>query len=106
GLGAMASTSKLECFPGDVSAPSLGLERSAWETLGRRAERIYHSAAHVNFMYSYGALRAANVSAVTEILRLACSAGSCPVHHISTVGVTDAAAGGLAAIDERTALEA
>src|SRR5690606_17543015 len=106
GLARTTDRARLECFAGDVSAPSLGLERSDWDVLIGRAERVYHAAAQVNFIYPYRVLRPANVLAVIEVLRFASAAGSCPVHHISTLGVTDAADEQELTIDETTPLEA
>ena len=67
---------------GDVILPRLGLADAAYESLARDIDCIIHSAAHVNFIYPYEALKATNVLGLHEIIRFAFhahQAGALPV---------------------------
>ncbi len=64
----------------------LALPPDAFDELASRVQVIIHSAATVNLVYPYAAMRGANVIGTREIVRLACQAGA-TVHHISTNGV-------------------
>ncbi|KIW93789.1 uncharacterized protein Z519_05104 [Cladophialophora bantiana CBS 173.52] len=77
---------RVEILPGNLSRPRLGLSPDAFEELSGRVQVIFHSAASVNLVYPYAALRDANVGGTREILRLACRAGA-TVQYISTNGV-------------------
>ena len=54
--------------------------------LGEQVDAIYHCGATVNFIYTYSALKAANVLGTQEMVRLACEGQLKPVHHVSTIG--------------------
>ncbi|KPH97142.1 amino acid adenylation domain protein [Actinobacteria bacterium OK074] len=79
--------------PGDLAEPLLGLGAHRFDDLARRVDAVYHNGARVNHMESYGQLRAANVSGVREVFRLAARHRVKPVHQISTVGTLVAAPG-------------
>ena len=72
---------------GNLAAPRLGLSELAWVRLASQIGLIIHNGAQVNFVAPYAALKAANVDATVEMLRLATSGRLKPFHHISTVGV-------------------
>jgi thioester reductase-like protein len=76
--------SRIEPVPGDLGAPGLGMDARQRQVLAGRAEAIFHIGAHVNFVQTYEALRAANVGGTTEVLRLA-AMGPTPVHYVSTI---------------------
>lgn len=69
---------------GDLSEPLLGLPRQQFEELANHIDRIYHSAAFLNYVYSYHKLKPVNVLGTQEVLRLACQGKIKPVHYIST----------------------
>lgn len=77
---------RIEILPANLSRTRLGLALDAFDELASRVQVIIHSAATVNLVYPYAAMRGANVIGTREILRLACQAGA-TVHHISTNGV-------------------
>ncbi|KAI0968236.1 enterobactin synthetase component F [Xylaria arbuscula] len=77
---------RIEILPANLSRTRLGLSPDAFDELASRVQVIIHSAATVNLVYPYAAMRGANVVGTREILRLACKAGA-TVHHISTNGV-------------------
>ncbi|WP_052489441.1 amino acid adenylation domain-containing protein [Streptomyces sp. 150FB] len=83
---ARAEDARVRCFPYDLTAAGLGLDPAHASELGDRLDLVLHSAAHVNFLYPYEALRAANVEGTREIIRLA-APRRVPVHFLSTVAV-------------------
>jgi myxalamid-type nonribosomal peptide synthetase MxaA len=72
---------------GDIILPRLGLADAAYELLARDVDCIIHSAAHVNFIYPYEALKATNVLGLHEIIRFALHARIKPVHYLSTAAI-------------------
>ncbi len=77
---------RIEILPGNLSRERLGLSQDGFDALATRVQVVIHSAAVVNLVYPYAALRDANVGGTREVLRLACQAGA-TVHHVSTNGV-------------------
>ncbi|KAJ2905822.1 Linear gramicidin synthase subunit D [Zalerion maritima] len=77
---------RIEILPGNLARKRLGLPEEEFEELASRVQVIIHSAATVNLVYPYAALRKSNVDGTREIIRLGCRAEA-PVHHISTNGV-------------------
>ncbi|YAF94016.1 MAG: amino acid adenylation domain-containing protein [Nodularia sp. CChRGM 3473] len=76
---------------GDLSQPGLGISPEQFCLLATSIDAIYHNGALVNFVYPYSALKATNVSATQEVLKLASQVKVKPVHFISTTGVFPAA---------------
>jgi amino acid adenylation domain-containing protein/thioester reductase-like protein len=74
-------------LPGDLSQPSLGLSAATFRELALKVDLIYHNGASVNLVYSYSALRSANVMGTLEILRMASQGKVTPVNFISTTDV-------------------
>jgi thioester reductase-like protein len=72
---------------GDLSQPLLGLSEQAFDELSSSADVIYHNGAWVNMVRPYHVLKASNVEAVKDILRLACRVKIKPVHYVSTISV-------------------
>jgi thioester reductase-like protein len=72
---------------GDLSQPLFGLSPEDFEELAAQIDIIYHSGAGVNIRSSYEELKATNVLATQEILRLAGIAKTKPVNYISSLGV-------------------
>ncbi|KAI0396544.1 enterobactin synthetase component F [Xylariaceae sp. FL0594] len=77
---------RIEVLPANLARTRLGLSLDAFDELASRVQVIIHSAATVNLVYPYAAMRGANVIGTREIVRLACKAGA-TLHHISTNGV-------------------
>ena len=77
--------------PGDLSRPLFGMSEKEFEHLAGKVEIVYHSAAHLNAVLPYRALKATNVSGTQEVLRLACLLRPKPVHYVSTIDVLRAA---------------
>jgi thioester reductase-like protein len=78
---------RVHVVPGDVILPRLGIADGAYEVLAREIDAVIHSAAHVNFIYPYEALKATNVLGLHEIVRFAFHARVKPVHYLSTAAI-------------------
>jgi amino acid adenylation domain-containing protein/thioester reductase-like protein len=87
GLWREEGASRLEPLAGDLARPRLGLAAADLRRLEETADAIYHCGAQVNFLYPYEALRAANVEATRELLRLAAAGRAKALHHVSTLAV-------------------
>ncbi|MFE0046168.1 amino acid adenylation domain-containing protein [Streptomyces albireticuli] len=77
---------RVECFPGDLTQPGLGLSAVHTAELTSRLDLIVHNGARVNFLYPYEQLRPANVDGTREVVRIA-APRRVPVHFVSTVAV-------------------
>jgi thioester reductase-like protein len=86
GLWRDSLSDRIEVLSGNLSRSWLGLAPDEFEELAGRVQIIIHAAATVNLVYSYDALRSANVDGTQQILRLACQSGA-TVHYISSNGV-------------------
>ncbi|MFC7547660.1 amino acid adenylation domain-containing protein [Plantactinospora sp. GCM10030261] len=78
---------RVEVVVGDLGRPALGLAADRWHALAESVAAIYHCGADVNAVYPYAAMRAVNVEGTREIIRLACTGPSTPLHHVSTMSV-------------------
>jgi len=72
---------------GDLSQPQLGISTEGFDMLATNIDAIYHSAAMLNYVFPYSALKTANVLGTQEILRLACKIKVKPLHYVSSVAV-------------------
>jgi amino acid adenylation domain-containing protein/thioester reductase-like protein len=72
---------------GDLTRSGFGIAPDVYRRLAEETDAILHSAALVNFIYPYQALKAANVDAVREIIRFAFARRVKPVHYLSTTAV-------------------
>ena len=72
---------------GDLARPRWGMSEEDFRALAERVDAVYHCGAWVNFTYPYSALKAANVGATEEALRLAALGRPKPVHFVSTIAV-------------------
>jgi thioester reductase-like protein len=72
---------------GDLGQERLGMDPATWAEVTDRCDAVLHSAALVNFIYPYRALRPINVGGLHEMLRLAFSGRPKRFHHVSTAAV-------------------
>ncbi|MDH6097392.1 thioester reductase domain-containing protein [Anabaenopsis sp. FSS-46] len=84
--------SRLIAVVGDLAKPLLGINPEQFQILASNIDTIYHSAALLNYVYPYSALKTANVLGTQEVLRLACHAKVKPVHYVSSVAVFESSA--------------
>ncbi|GAA1217523.1 hypothetical protein GCM10009665_04230 [Kitasatospora nipponensis] len=91
---------------GDLAQPRLGLSEQRFEQLALSLDAIHHLGGQVNFIYPYHQLRAPNVAATREVVRLAGHARGIPVHYLSTLAVLAGfGAAGVAEVGEGTPLD-
>lgn len=84
GVDARGYAHRLEVVTGDLTHPNLGLPAGAWAALEGSIDAVCHAGAAVNWIFSYAALRAANVGGTVELLRLA-ARRSVPFHFVSSI---------------------
>lgn len=83
----MAWRQRLHVIEGDVTLHRLGILDATYDALAEKVDGIIHSAAHVNFIYPYEALRATNVLGIHEVIRFAFQSRIKPVHYLSTAAI-------------------
>ncbi|KAK0379659.1 beta-ketoacyl synthase domain-containing protein [Colletotrichum limetticola] len=77
---------KAAFYEGDLSLPRLGLTEEAALIIFQSADAVIHNGADVSHLKTYHSLRAANLGATQELVRL-CSPRQIPLHYVSTTGV-------------------
>lgn len=87
GLSVAGVEDRVVAVPADLTQPRLGLGEESFRELAEGCDAIYHNAAVVSVLRGYGSLRAANVVATREFLRLAAAGDPSPLHYVSTVAV-------------------
>ncbi|QDL08019.1 polyketide synthase [Brasilonema octagenarum UFV-E1] len=83
---------RIIAIPGDLSQPLLGMSTEGFEMLAANLDAVYHSAAMLNYVYPYSALKTANVLGTQEVIRLASSIKAKPLHYVSSVAVFESPA--------------
>ncbi|WP_425361640.1 thioester reductase domain-containing protein [Candidatus Tisiphia endosymbiont of Ceraclea dissimilis] len=78
------NNSRIVILEGDLSKPNLGLSVSTIEQLSLIIDHIYHCGAQVHHLHSYKVLRAVNILATVELLKLSTYKKIKPLHYIST----------------------
>jgi thioester reductase-like protein len=88
--------SRVHVLAGDISQPLMGLSPERFAQLARKIGAIYHSAGKLHMAFSYSQMKAANVTGTREVLRLACTEYTRPLHFVSSLAVafSDLNAGG------------
>lgn len=76
--------SRVSVVCGDLGLRQFGLSDGEWQRLAEEADAIVHNGAVVNYVFSYDVLRAANVEATRELLRLAATTRKKPFHLVSS----------------------
>ena len=84
--------SRIIAIVGDLAQPLLGIDSEQFQILASNIDVIYHSAALLNYVYPYSALKTANVLGTQEVLRLACQTKVKPLHYVSSVAVFESSA--------------
>lgn len=77
---------RIELLLGDIEKEKLGLSITAFSDLSNKIEKIIHNAAVISIVRNYQSMRAANVVAVQELLKLMVNK---PIsfHYVSTIAV-------------------
>ena len=87
GLQKAGDFARIRTVRGDLGAFLLGTRAERFVRLAEEVDAIYHGAASVNWVHGYESLRHANVVGTREIIRLACTGSTKPVHFLSSIGV-------------------
>ena len=74
---------KIKVYPGNLTAPRLGLRDSAWTELASHADLIIHAGVSRSMLDSYQTLRGANFESTKTLVSLAASR-RIPIHFISS----------------------
>ncbi|CAH0050588.1 unnamed protein product [Clonostachys solani] len=77
---------KIVEYAGDLESPYLGLSKTDFDNLSKRADMIIHNGAQVSFLKTYQSLRKANVCSTIDLCRMAL-VRSIPFHFVSSAGV-------------------
>ncbi|MFW2372414.1 MAG: amino acid adenylation domain-containing protein [Gammaproteobacteria bacterium] len=77
---------RIEVFAADMEAPALGLATEQISYLQNHIDAIWHNAANTSVMRNYQSMKAANVSATRELLKIAAKR-IVPFHFVSTISV-------------------
>lgn len=78
---------RLHVVEGDIVLPRLGVTGKAYDALACEIDFIIHSAAYINYIRPYEALKATNVLGLHEIIRFAFHGRIKPVHYLSTAAI-------------------
>jgi len=85
---------RVRVVPADLTKERMGLDAATYAELAHDHGQIFHCAAWVNFTYSYGVLKEANVMGTLRVLELACTGPLKKLHLISAGSVAEASAAG------------
>ncbi|KAI8805276.1 hypothetical protein BJ742DRAFT_409393 [Cladochytrium replicatum] len=83
------TSKRLTVVVGDLGAERLGIAPARWEDLTKEVDIIVHNGAMVHWVYPYPNMRASNVLATKECLRLATTHKLKPLHFISSTSALD-----------------
>jgi thioester reductase-like protein len=75
---------RVRAVPGDLTRHDLGLLSERWTTLAGTVQAVFHSAASVNYVQSYDALKPPNVDGTRELIRFASTGAPKEFHFVSS----------------------
>jgi len=78
---------RIEPVPGDLTAPGLGLDAAAWQSIAEGADAIYHLGASLNVLADYATHKKNNVDPMTTIVKLAVDCHCKPIFFLSPMTV-------------------
>jgi thioester reductase-like protein len=97
---------RIVILQGDLCAPRLGLERSTYEELSLKVDRIYHCATSMNHLETYAMAKPVNVDGTRRLLSFATDGRSKLFNYVSTLSVFSSHwQDGGRTVDEQSALE-
>ncbi len=96
---------RVVAVPGDLRAPSLGIDEHSWQLLAGDVDVIYHCGTSMNHLETYAMAKPANVQAARELLRLATEHKPKVINYLSTLGVFGpSAAGEIRVVNETSSI--
>lgn len=84
-LSNLGNNPRIKIVVGYLEKILLGINPDEFDFLAQKVDAIFHCGAMVHHLYDYNKLRAANVSSVKEIIKLASMYKNKAVHYISTI---------------------
>lgn len=78
---------RIEVISGNLARPGLDLDEGRFAELGASIDEIYHVGGVVNILSSYRRVMRTNVEGAREVLRLATTGRTTPVHYLSAVAL-------------------
>jgi thioester reductase-like protein len=87
GIDRATTRERVEVQLGDIAEADLGLDAESYRDLAERVEAIYHCAAMVDWVRSYGQLFRMNVGGVLSLIKLACKVRTKRMVFVSSIAV-------------------
>uniref|UniRef100_UPI003D7526F9 thioester reductase domain-containing protein n=1 Tax=Nocardia lijiangensis TaxID=299618 RepID=UPI003D7526F9 len=87
GLWKPSMRDRIVAIPGDLTLPRLALDPEVYDAVCAQTDVIIHCGAQINHVDEYERLRGANVESTRELLRIATSVKTKPIHFISTTAM-------------------
>lgn len=87
GIDRATTRERVEVQLGDIAEAELGLNAEAYCDLAERVKAIFHCAAMVDWVRSYGQLYRMNVGGVLTLIKLACKARTKRIVFVSSIAV-------------------
>ncbi|WFQ81261.1 amino acid adenylation domain-containing protein [Xenorhabdus sp. SF857] len=79
--------SRVEIVVGDIAKAKFDLTEAEYQSLSERVSKIYHAAAHINFVLPYSSVKGTNVDGIVEIIDFCCHHERKKLEYISTIAV-------------------
>ena len=80
--------SHVRCLPGTLAEPHFGMGSTAFRSLGRSVQSIYHLGGRISLLKNYTDLKQLNVGATLDVVELAsCGVSRTEIHYLSTWSV-------------------
>ncbi|CDL86069.1 non-ribosomal peptide synthetase [Xenorhabdus cabanillasii] len=79
--------SRVEIVAGDIAETRFGLNEEEYQLLSEQVSKIYHAAAHINFVLPYSSVKGTNVDGIVEIINFCCHHQRKKLEYISTIAV-------------------
>ena len=85
-----AAEGRVQAVRGSLGSVRFGMDQEEFESLARSVDVVYHCGSWVDHLAGYETLKAVNVGATTEIIRMARVRGApLAMHYISTMSVLE-----------------
>ncbi|OKP02968.1 non-ribosomal peptide synthetase [Xenorhabdus eapokensis] len=79
--------SRVEIVVGDIAKAKFDLTEAEYQSLSERVSKIYHVAAHINFVLPYSSVKGTNVDGIVEVIDFCCHHERKKLEYISTIAV-------------------
>ncbi len=88
-LFTLNDTKRIIALPGDITKENFGLDGVTFSDISSSVGAILHSAAEVNMLLQYEALKATNVTATKRVIEFAQTGRHKELHYISSLAIFD-----------------